>query len=80
MKGESVVLSVGVKRGREEWISVGEGATTGVKKKGEDGERKCAAKGCAEARKYRCVAKSSVGGCSLPHLKEVEGRVKAGEL
>lgn len=79
-----MMLRLGVKRGREEWIALGDGSKPGEgrggKKEESEMERRCAAKGCVKARKYRCVAKTSIGGCSVPHLKEVEERVVAGEL
>lgn len=35
-------------------------------------DARCGVEGCGEKRKYRCVLDFEKGGCSMPHLKQVE--------
>ncbi|BEJ12940.1 hypothetical protein CspHIS471_0301140 [Cutaneotrichosporon sp. HIS471] len=76
LAGEDVVLRVGVKAGRDEWIAVGDGPRI----ESDKGNMVCAAKGCKQPRKYRSVGKRSVGGCCVAHLREVDVRVAKGDL
>lgn len=70
LDGEKLVVQIAVRPGREDWIALP-----------EHDERKippqaaCSVKGCGQPRKYRCVKAFEKGGCSLPHLKEVEARL-----
>ena len=64
--GDNLVLRVGVPKGKEEWVRVG---ATEQKEVMRDVRGECAVEGCGEARKYRCVKKFEMGGCSLAHLK-----------
>ncbi|KAL1406249.1 hypothetical protein Q8F55_007943 [Vanrija albida] len=75
LRGDDVVLSVSVRAGREGWLDVG-GGGGGERAEGRDARGLCAAKGCAQPRKYRCVGRFETGGCSLAHLKEVEAALK----
>lgn len=68
LDGENVTMAVSVMEGNEKWLELPEADRPPAKSK----EGKCAAKGCSEKRKYRSTKKFDVGGCSLPHLKEVE--------
>lgn len=63
-------MAVSVMEGNEKWLELPSPPPAGSSKGGH--EAKCAAKGCSEKRKYRSTKKFDVGGCSLPHLKEVE--------
>lgn len=78
MEGDKLVLSISVPPGRDEWIAIGSTEEEDSKPKlGAGKEGQCGVKGCSEKRKYRCVAKFEVGGCSMAHLKEVEKGLKA---
>jgi len=70
-----LVLAVAVPVGREEWIAFGEEGEE--KKESRNTKGNCAVPGCDQPRKYRCVAKFEVGGCSLEHLRQVEQSLKA---
>lgn len=79
---DALVLAVAVPEGHDEWIALPEGSkkaatTTDAATAPSSGAAECAVPGCAQPRKYRCVAKFEVGGCSLAHLKEVEAGLKA---
>lgn len=69
-------MNVSVMEGNEKWLELPSPppstADGGKDKKKWSKEGKCGAKGCTEKRKYRSTKKFDVGGCSLPHLKEVE--------
>ena len=64
-----MVLRVGVPRGKEGWVRVG-GDEDGLKAR-RDMSGECGVEGCGEKRKYRCVKKFEVGGCSLTHLRQL---------
>jgi len=66
--GDNVVLKVGVPKGKEEWVRVGEDLSKRDTIR-RDASAQCAVEGCEEKRKYRCLKKFEVGGCSLAHLK-----------
>lgn len=72
LDGENVTMAVSVMEGNEKWLDFPEQPPREAGEKKDKGEGKCAAKGCTEKRKYRSTKKFDVGGCSLPHLKEVE--------
>lgn len=84
--GDRVVVIVAAPKGKDEWIGIGprpsivESKTkSDVKANGslsEKGGATCAVEGCEERRKYRCVKRFEVGGCSLQHLKQVEAGIQ----
>ncbi|WVQ73850.1 hypothetical protein IAR50_003431 [Cryptococcus sp. DSM 104548] len=63
----AVVMSVGVPKGKEEWLQLG---VPPVELRRDVGM--CSAPGCGEKRKYRSVKVFEKGGCSMAHLKAVE--------
>lgn len=70
MDGDRVVLAVAVRQGREDWIALPEDEEPKPRPRAE-----CSVKGCGLPRKYRSVKAFEEGGCSLPHLKEVEAQL-----
>lgn len=64
-------MAVSVMEGNEKWLELPAAPERTAAAK-ENSEGRCGAKGCSEKRKYRSTKKFDVGGCSLPHLKEVE--------
>lgn len=68
LDGDKLVLEVAVRPGREEWIALPEDEHPKLATK----VAVCSVTGCNQPRKYRCVKAIEKGGCSLPHLKEVE--------
>ena len=65
------MLKVSTPKGKEDWINVNPAVKDPSTVKRDVGGV-CAVQGCEERRKYRCVKKFDIGGCSLSHLKEVE--------
>lgn len=72
LDGDNVTMAVSVMEGNEKWLDFPEQPHKDDGKKSKKDEAKCGAEGCKEKRKYRSTKKFDVGGCSLPHLKEVE--------